>query len=182
MELMLALVLVSVVFLAAATLQSSAAKMLRSRQLADVSQRPEIAAESIARMASVANQAVVSADFKSLSLRVDFDLCSDTRATPTSTTTDDTYWHYQFNGGQLLQACSNAAALPGGGWTTMLTNLSTVGAPPNYPPGTGSGPSGFRFVNPSGAGNPNVVYIHINSTSPALEINTESRTGAGAKR
>ena len=184
-ELMISLLLVSVVFLAATTLQTSSVKFLRSRQTMDVATRPEIGVEQMVKMIQVANLVLVDEANREIDLRVDYDLCSSTRVVPTATTADDNWWHYRFVAGGLYTLCDGVQGtnLDGAGETLVIPNLDTATAVPAWPPGTGSGGSGFRAGNPSANGVPTLVYIHVNSlANPTQEINTEARVGGMTKR
>lgn len=174
-EILITLVLISVVFLGATSLYTTGLKFLGARQTIDVSTTPGIVLEQIVKKAAVANNVSLTQSSSQLNLRVDYDLCSDTRAVPTATTADDNWWHYRLVGNQLLFLCDNtagptltAAGNPAG-TVAMMTNVDTV-------------TSTFQILNPSASGSGTVLGAHLVSSSPATAVDTEVAIGALPKR
>lgn len=180
MELLIAGVMISLVMIAAFSLYSSGLRLFVQARTYDVTLIPEVAVEDLMRKINVANFAGIN-PANQLNLRVDYLNCNPATPDPAgpANTAADSWWHYRFQAGTLLGLCDAAqntvlaAAGNPAGTVVVLNNLDTVTPMPAYPPGTGSGGSGFLFVNPSGAGAPNVVYVHVNSTNPLKELNTE---------
>ncbi len=175
-ELLIVIALLSVVFLGAASIYTSALRFLKSRQAVDVTLSPAIALEQITRRTSVANLASLTQAGTQLNLRLDFDVCTTTRAFATPANyADDNYWHYRFVGTQLLSFCDNAAATPivaldnPGGTVSVIDNLDTA-------------TSTVQITNPSSSGAATVISFHVVSTNPLVTIDTESSLGAAPKR
>lgn len=174
-ELLITLVLVTVVFLGASSLYTTGLKFLRARQNIDVSTSPGIVLEQIVKKAAVANSVSLTQANTQLNLRIDYDLCSDTRAVPTSTTADDNWWHYRLVNNQLLFLCDAAAG----------STLTAVGNPPNtiaLMSNVDTTASTFQIINPSASGTATVLSAHLVSSSPAQAVDTEVSLGAMPKR
>lgn len=191
LELMIGAVMISLVMVAAFSLYTTGLNLFTKTATRDITQAPEPVIEEVARRINTANFASFDAGTGQLNLRADFINCNPSTPDPAgpSVFTSDSWWHYRFVNNQLLSYCENAntnplLSAPGNpaSTTAILSNLDMTGGLPQYPPGTGTGRSSFQLVNPSGTGNATVVYIHINSTNPAKELNTEVAVGVSAKR
>ena len=178
-ELLTVIVLLGLVFFGATSLYLTALRMLKARQSVDVTALPNVALEQMVKKVVVANNSPPTSLTQAgsqLNLRIDYDLCSDTRAVPTpSNFADDNWWHYRFTGGQLLFLCNNAAG----------TNLTAAGNPAGTVAllsGLNTATTLISITNPSASGTATVANIHLVSTTPAMTIDTEAAFGATTKR
>lgn len=175
-EIMIATVLVSLAFAAAASIQVSALKFLKTQQTVDVTTGPESAIEEMAKQISVANNVGTFFGGTQIDLRIDHDLCSNTRAVVTpGNILDDNFYHFRIHNNMVLSLCDSTANSP----------LNGVGAPPGTvnltSPSLTTLTGGFTIVNPSGAGQSTVVRINVSASPPAKTIQTEIALGAQAK-
>ena len=187
MELLIAGVMISLVMIAAFSLYSSGLRLFVQARTYDVTAIPEVAVEDLVRKINSANFADIN-PANQLNLRVDYAACNPASVPTPANTADDSWWHYRFLNSELLGLCEAVNSNPTltavgapAGTTAILGNLDTVAALPAYPPGTGSGGSGFQLVNPSVSGTPTVVYVHVNSTNPVKELNTEAAWAASKR-
>lgn len=186
-ELIIAVTLLSFVFLAAISMYLTGLRFYGARQAVDISALPDVAVESIVKLVNVANSAAVTlpgsgspVTGSQLNLRIDYDSCSNTRGTVTpDNLADDFWWHYRFIGNQLLYLCGNTAgaALPAvtltavgnpAGTVALLSNLDTAS-------------SRFQITNPSSAGSATVISVRVVSTTPLVTVDTEAALGAASK-
>ena len=187
MELLVALLLVSFVFLAGISVYTTSFKFLRTAQNTDVTKLPVVSLEAVAKRISVGNLA--TADFpgpltgSQLNVRADFQAVAGACGTfvPLNTpnnTADDGWWHFKFNNGPgnpaLRTICDNTPGtnVPGGMPAAVLIDNVSLAA------------SSFTLSNPSfPAGIPTVVRIHVLTTvAPVSELDTDVAVGAMPKR
>lgn len=170
-ELLVALVLVSMVFLGAISLYATGLKFLAARQAVDVSVSPTVSLEQIVRNISIANTANLTNGDSQLNLRLDF-TCAGVALGSPGNTGDDSWWHYRFIASKLRVLCDNVPGTTvsaGAGPTDLLDNVNISA-------------SAFSIINPSASGADTVVSIHLVSTDPAITIDTEAALGAASKR
>lgn len=173
MEILIAVVLVSLVFTAAISLYTSGIKQLKARQAVDVTTSPDIFLEQVAKKISIASAANM-APATQLNIRVDQDCAGAALATP-SNTTDDNWWHFRPAGTELLAFCDN---VPG----TVLTSIGNPVGTTSLISNLDTATSNFAIINPSATGNPTVISMHIVSTNPIMTVDTEAALGASPKR
>ena len=174
-EMMIASVLISVIFLAGISIYASTLKMLSSSRTSGKNLPTVVYVEDVAKKIEAANDITrgtntadrTAGDSDQINLRVNQDCSGVSVSTPSSA---GVYWHYRFLSGALRYKCDSAAATnPGGGGNIAIDNLNV-----------GGGGSLFSLINPSGSGDPTVVKIHI-VTSGATPQTTETQVSAGSK-
>ena len=170
MELLVALSLTSVVFLAAISVYLSALKFLKTTQQSGVSTNTVATLEDISKRISLANSAVVTGGGNpQLNVRADYAVCSYNVLNTPANVADDNWWHYRLINNALRFICdANAATAVSGTGSILIDNVNTGG-------------STLRLINPSAAGNPTVVNIHVVTTSPVLTLDTNVALGAASK-
>ena len=176
-ELMVALLLISLVFLAGISVYTTGFRFLRVVQNTDVTMLPVVSVEDIAKRVSLSNVMTTSAPGApvvgaQLNVCGDYQLCTYTPLNTPNNFADDNCWHYAFmNTNELKTSCNNnanAPVTPAG--TTLINNVNTV-------------LSSFTLVNPSASGNATVAHIHVRTTVPPVaELDTDVALGASAKR
>ena len=179
-EILIVCVLISMVLLAGVSLYTSSLRFMRAQEAMDVTTLPDVALEDLARKISVANSATRTRGNNQLNLRIDYTGCNWGALDPAgpANTAGDSWWHYRLRGGngngELLVYCDDtpdpnvgSGGTPG---TLLLPNLNNAG-----------GGSTFNITNPSGAGNPTVVNVHVVSVTPTVTVDTEVALGAAPK-
>ena len=175
MEMLVTLLLVSLVFLAGISVYTTGFKFLRTAQNTDVTTLPVVSVEDIAKRISVSNRMTTTAPGApvvgaQLNVCGDYQTCTYTPRNTPANLADDGCWHYAFlNTNVLKTSCDNSAnaAVTAAG-TTLINSVNTA-------------LSSFALVNPSGAGNATVVQIHVRTTVPVAELDTNVALGASAK-
>lgn len=129
-EILIGTILLSVVFLAGISIYVSCLKIFAQAQSAATSTSTETQLIPIVKNIRQANYAFVSNGNTQLDIRVDLDMCGDTRATPTpSNAADDSWWHYRFVGGALRYVCdNNQNTSVSGSDAVLMQNMQTSGA------------------------------------------------------
>ena len=170
MELLVAVILISLVFIGSTAVYISGLKFLRLAQQNDVSTSPVIAVEDITQKISFANDAALAGG--QLTIRADYPTCSDfsvANVNSAANTADDRFWHYGFVNGALRSVCDAAAGTVVGAGSPILVSNVNIAA------------SNFQINNPSGAGVPTVVRLHVVALQPALTLDTNAALGARSK-
>ena len=183
MELIIALLLITLVFLAGISVYTTSFKFLQRAQTRDITTLPVVSLEAVAKRISVSNAATV--DFAGpvtgaqLHVRADFAVnpASCGIYAPLNTpgnTADDGWWHFYFKdvGGviALRGTCDNnpGTTVPDGA-PILINNVVLAN-------------SSFTLQDPSGTGIPTVVNIHLQTTAPTVaELDTDVTLGAKPK-
>ena len=185
MEIMIALLLVTLVFLAGVSVYTTGFKFLQTAQTTDVTTIPVVSLEALAKRISVGNLATVNfagpVTGGLLHVRADFAAIPASCGTyvPLNTpgnTADDGWWHFYFRNGvsgpALYSVCdNNPGTNPAGGPPSLVLITNAV-----------LGNCAFTLTNPSAAGIPTVVNIHVQTTVPVSELDTDVAIGALPKR
>ncbi len=167
-EILIASLLVSVVFLAVASSYTSGLRLLASTRDSTLLD-PAMAMNAMSKNTALANQIAINPSEKRLTLRLDYNHTNGVPTTPkyTADTSDDFYIMYQF--------------VAGGIHTDYGSAPSTVdGNDPEVIPGLATANGNFAFFNPLVADNSNAVTISFESGGRTL--NTTVAAGASAKR
>ncbi len=207
-EILISGVLISFVLVAAFSVYTSGLNLFGKAMVTDIKRLPEVVVEDMARKINAANYVKIPNNgTKNFSLRMDSLNCNPSTPDPGGpmSTATDSWQHYSFFNKQLLGLCDSgvdyvsapAPTLIGDGnppgTVVLLGNLvrddnDSYGIPA-CPPCTGSGGSGVLMYNPTYVLNPageygdgSVIYIHLNSTDPAEELNTEVSWSAAKRR
>jgi prepilin-type N-terminal cleavage/methylation domain-containing protein len=160
MEILVGTLMLSLLFLAAVSMYTTAIRFIQSAQTKDLTTMPVIPIETMSRRMAVANNYGVDVPNKQLNIRTDTDCAGAARNTPANTG-DDSWWHYRIEGNALRWACDGAQAtvIPAGGGTVLVPNV-------NVPA------SSYAIVNPSGQGNATAVIVTITTTTPVATVVT----------
>jgi hypothetical protein len=169
MELLIATLMITMVFVASTSVYVSALKFLSTMVTNSTSLSPTVSLEDIAKHISLANEANPPGNGgKSLDLRGDYDFNNSSWNSPLNTPSvfgDDAWIHYRFCGaanGDLRMVCDQTpnTNVPCGGGTVMMSNVDSAS-------------SSFAATSSDWQGNPTVIRVVLRA-SPGAAFPTMS--------
>jgi hypothetical protein len=178
-ELMIAGLLISMVFLGGISVYMSGAKMMKNIQASSVtSLPPSIYLEDLPKKIQGAMD-INYVNRSRVHIRVDQSCTGVPNNTPANAV-DDRYWHYEFTGSALRALCDAAP-------NTSLNNSSPILIDNVDTSGSGACNGGtnescFRIDNPTGVGADTVLYVHLRSLPPVQSVDTSMTSSSIPKR